>query len=272
MTRECLAFVAAVCVVLGVAALSTGDASGQIAEPKAGQEGKDVVWIPTPAELIDTMLDLAAVTPQDFVIDLGSGDGRNVIAAARRGAHALGVEYNPDLVEISRQRAREAGVPRLATFVQGDMYAADVSRATVLALFLKPENLDRMRDKLLALEPGTRIVFNTFGVTDWEPDATRTIGPPCRVWCTAMLVKVPAQVSGDWNLDGRILRLKQYYQFVKGTLGAEEVAGRLDGRQITFRTPESEFSGRVSGDRIEGQVTKIDSQRSWTATRINAVP
>src|SRR5215217_4030128 len=107
-------------------------------EPTAGQPGKDVVWVPTPQPVVEKMMDLAEVTPRDFVIDLGSGDGRNVIAAARRGARALGIEYNPDLVELSRRLAKEAGVSDRATFVQGDMYEADISDATVLALFLKP--------------------------------------------------------------------------------------------------------------------------------------
>ena len=143
------------CRIVALALLCSG--SQAPFEPKAGQPGKDVVWVPTPHEIVEKMLDMADVTPQDFVMDLGSGDGRNVIAAARRGARGLGVEYNPDLVELSRRLAREAGVANRATFVQGDMYEADVSQATVLALFLKPENLDRMQDKFLAMKPGTRI-------------------------------------------------------------------------------------------------------------------
>ena len=146
-----------------------------VAPPTPGQPGKDVVWVPTSPELVEKMLDMGEVTSNDFVIDLGSGDGRNVIAAAKRGARALGVEYNPDLVELSRQRAAADHVSDKATFVQGDMYAADVSQATVLALFLTPEVLDRMTDKFLAMKPGARIVLNTFPITDWEPDATETI-------------------------------------------------------------------------------------------------
>jgi SAM-dependent methyltransferase len=144
------------------------------------------------------MLDMAEVSPNDFVIDLGSGDGRNVIAAAKRGARALGVEYNPDLVELSRQHAAAAHVSDKATFVQGDMYAADVSQATVLALFLTPEVLDRMTDKFLAMKPGARIVLNSFPITDWEPDETETIAS-CKAWCTAILVIVPARVDGTWQ-------------------------------------------------------------------------
>ena len=139
-------------------------------EPEVGQPGKDVVWVPTTPELVEKMLDMAKVTPQDFVVDLGSGDGRNVIAAAKRGATAVGFEYNPDMVELSRRRAREAGVADRAPFVEGDMFEADFSKATVLALFLLTENLDRLKDKFLKLKPGTRIVLNTFGVSGWEAD------------------------------------------------------------------------------------------------------
>ena len=138
-----------------------------------GQEGKDVVWVPTSPELLEKMLDMAKVTPQDFVMDLGSGDGRNIIAAAKRGANGLGVEFNPDMVALSEQLAREAGVSDRAKFVQGDMYAADISKATVLALFLLPHNLEQLQDKFLALPPGTRIVMNTFTLPGWEAGCHR---------------------------------------------------------------------------------------------------
>ena len=146
---------------------------------RLGQAGKDVVWVPTPPELVEKMLDMARVTPQDVVIDLGSGDGRNVISAAKRGARAIGVEYNPDMVALSRQKAQEAGVADRATFIEGDMYEADISKATVLALFLLTSNLDKLAPKFLALKPGTRIVNNTFHVTNWEADASETIEGTC---------------------------------------------------------------------------------------------
>jgi precorrin-6B methylase 2 len=242
-------------------------AAQTILEPTAGQPGKDVVWVPTPPEVVDKMLDMAEVTPRDFVMDLGSGDGRNVIAAARRGARALGVEYNPDLVELSRTRARDAGVADKATFVQGDMYQADLSQATVLALFLKPENLDELRDKFLTMKPGTRIVLNTFPVTDWEPDVTATMGAPCKVWCTAMLVIVPARVAGTWQAGHAQMTLRQDYQFVRGTLGADQVTGRLHGAEITLKSGDTEYTGRVIGDRIEGTATREGRQAAWTAMR-----
>ena len=160
-------------------------------KPKVGQEGRDSVWVPTSPELVEKMLDIAKVTADDYVIDLGSGDGRMVIAAAKRGARALGVEFNPDMVKLAQQLAAEAGVADRATFVQGDMFEADISKATVLALFLLPDNLRRLEPKFRALRPGTRIVVNSFGVPDWKPDVTETLTDNCTSWCTAMLYRVP---------------------------------------------------------------------------------
>jgi SAM-dependent methyltransferase len=161
--------------------------------PEVGQQGKEVVWVPTPPELVEKMLDLARVGPNDYVVDLGSGDGRNVIAAAKRGARALGVEYNPDMVELSRRLAAEAGVSEKAKFVQGDMFEADFSEATVMAMFLLPDNLTRLKPKMEKLKPGTRIVLNTFGVPGWRADVTERIEGNCSSWCTAMLYTLPAK-------------------------------------------------------------------------------
>jgi SAM-dependent methyltransferase len=245
-------------------------AAQSIYQPTAGQPGKDVVWVPTPPEVVEKMLDLAKVTPDDFVIDLGSGDGRNIIAAAKRGARALGVEFNPDLVELSRRRAKEAGVAGRAAFVQGDMYKADISQASVLALFLTPEVLDQMRDKFLAMKPGTRIVVNTFPVTDWEPDVTETTPAPCKIWCTTMLMIVPAQVAGTWRAGDVQMTLRQDFQFVRGKMGEAEVTGRLRGDEITLRVGETEYVGRVAGDHIEGTVTTDGKQSRWQARRNRA--
>src|SRR5688572_17761580 len=142
-------------------------------EPVVGQEGKDVIWVPTPYALVEKMLDMAKVTPRDFVVDLGSGDGRNVIAAAKRGARALGVEYNPKMVELSRRIAATEGVADKATFVEGDMFEADISQATVLALFLLTDNLNKLAPRFLTLRPGTRIVSNGFEITGWTADDTQ---------------------------------------------------------------------------------------------------
>ena len=236
-------------------------------EPTVGQEGKDVVWVPTPPVLVEKMLDLAKVTADDYVIDLGSGDGRNVIAAARRGARALGVEYNPDMVELSRRRAKQEGVADKATFIQGDMYEADISAATVMALFLLPENLNRLAPKFLALKPGTRIVANAFGIDGWEADVTEQAEGECGSWCTALLYIVPAKVAGTWRLGKEELTLQQSFQKVTGTLSLNGKSrplsdGRLRGDVITFTAGDMRYEGRVSGDAIRGM------GRSWSATRV----
>jgi SAM-dependent methyltransferase len=160
-------------------------------EPYVGQPGKDVIWVPTPASLVEKMLDMAAVTAKDYVMDLGSGDGRNIIAAAKRGARALGVEYDPKLVELSRRRAAAEGVADRARFVQGDMFEADISQATVLALFLLPDNLEQLKPKFERLRPGTRIVTNGYQISGWEAAEVGVAGGDCAPWCTAYLYVVP---------------------------------------------------------------------------------
>ena len=234
-------------------------------EPVVGQSGRDVVWVPTPAVLVDKMLDVAKVTPQDFVMDLGSGDGRNIIAAAKRGARALGVEYNPDMVEFSNRMAEKEGVAEKARFVQGDMYVADISQATVLALFLLPENLNKLADKFLALKPGSRIVANHFAVSGWEPDESGRAEGDCGSWCNWLLYIVPAQAAGRWRLQKGELELEQKYQMLSGTLHLNGVRttvenGRLLGEQITFTLGGKEFKGKVSGDAMAGS--------GWNATRL----
>jgi SAM-dependent methyltransferase len=243
-------------------------------EPKVGQPGKDVVWVPTPEALVEKMLDLAKVTPQDFVVDLGSGDGRNIIAAARRGARGLGVEYNPDMVALSRRNAAQQGVSDKAQFVEGDMFAAEFSEATVLALFLLPDNMRTLRPKFLALKPGTRIVANTFGFDDWEPDATETLPGECGSWCNALLWIVPAQARGTWRLADGTLTLRQDYQKLYGSLrlGNDEAPienGRMRGDEMRFTSSGAQYTGRVSGDRIEGTVVSGSQTRNWNATREN---
>lgn len=263
-----------VIAVLSVLML-VGAAAAQEREfvPEVGQPGKDVVWVPTPEPMVEKMLDLAKVTPQDFVIDLGSGDGRNVIAAAKRGARGLGVEYNPDMVNLSKRLAEKAGVADRAQFVQGDMFEADISKATVLALFLLPSNLARLKDKFLALPPGTRLVMNTFGIQDWTPDETETL-PDCTSWCTAMLYIVPARVAGTWRLpQGGELTLTQQYQMVTGTGKttdgqALQFTGRLRGADITLTAEGRELKGRVNGNTIEGTMTVNGKPSPVRLTRV----
>jgi SAM-dependent methyltransferase len=238
-------------------------------EPQEGQEGKDVVWVPTNDALVDMMLDIAEVRPTDFVIDLGSGDGRTVIAAAQRGARALGVEYNPDMVELSRRRAFEAGVAHKVFFDNGDLFETDLSRASVITMFLLPEINMRLRPRLLDLEPGTRIVSNSFSMEDWEADERQSIGEEegCESWCTALLWIVPAKVAGTWRLGGEDLRLEQQFQTVSGTLGKRRVRdGRLRGTEISFAIGGRRYSGHVNGHTMDGTIGG-PAGPTWKATR-----
>ena len=228
--------------------------------PQSGQEGKDVVWVPTPQVLVEKMLDMAHVTPRDVVMDLGSGDGRTVIAAARRGATAIGVEFNPKMVELSRKNARDAGVSRKATFIEGDLFEADLSKATVITMFLLPHINVKLRPEILDLKPGTRIVSNSFTMEDWEADETEQVSEGCTSWCTALLWIVPAKVEGAWSTSQGDLELKQNFQMVSGTMGGKPINdGRLRGDQFTFTAGGTNHTVTVNGNTMQGG--------GWTATR-----
>jgi hypothetical protein len=238
-------------------------------QPQVGQGGKDVVWVPTPQSLVDKMLDMAKVTSQDFVMDLGSGDGRTVITAAKRGARAMGIEYNPDMVELSKQNAAKEGMTDRAEFVKADLFETDLSKATVITMFLLPDINLRLRPKILDLKPGTRIVSNTFTMEAWTADEVATVGEDCTSWCTALFWIVPAKVAGTWTTSGGGLTLTQEFQMVSGTMkqGAASVPvseGRLRGDEITFAVAGVVFKGKVNGDTMQGT---NDKGASWTATR-----
>ncbi len=242
-------------------------------EPRLGQPGKDVIWVPTPAPLVEKMLDLAKVTASDTVIDLGSGDGRLVIAAARRGARAVGIEFAPEMVAISRQRATQAGVADRVRFVEGDLFAQDLSEATVVTMFLLPELNLRLRPRLLRLRPGTRVVSNTFGLGDWVADTIAAVGGECVAWCTAQLWVVPADVRGTWRGAVGTLVLRQDFQVVSGTLTAKDAPvtisrGRLLGDRLSFSVGGVEYAGRVSGDLVEGVTTANGAPAPWTIRRV----
>lgn len=256
----------------GLWAQATAPATQEGFQPQVGQAGKDVVWVPTPYVLVEKMLDMAKVGPQDLVMDLGSGDGRNIIAAAKRGARAIGVEYNPNMVDLSRKTAAKEGVSDKATFIEGDMFEADISKATVLALFLLPDNLRRLTPKFLDLKPGTRIVGNTFGIEGWAPDETDTSGGDCGSWCQSLLWIVPAKVAGTWRLPKGELALSQSFQVIAGTLTVGGTAtpivnGKLRGDQISFSAAGTEYAGRVEGDSISGTMKSGSNSGSWNATR-----
>ena len=244
---------------------------GREFEPQVGQAGKDVVWVPTAQTLVDKMLDMAKAAPGDYVIDLGSGDGRTVITAAKRGIKAHGIEYNPDMVALSKRNAEAAGVADRATFVNADIFESDFSQATVLTLFLLTDINIRLRPTILKMKPGTRVVSNTFTMGDWEPDQTVQAPEGCQSFCRANLWIVPAQVAGTWQLGGSELTLAQTYQTFTGKITTGNVIaplkGRLDGDRIVFTAAGTEYTGRVSGAAMEGTARKNGAETPWKAAR-----
>jgi hypothetical protein len=237
-------------------------------EPQVGQAGKDVVWVPSPQVLVDRMLDMAKVTPQDYLIDLGSGDGRTVITAAKRGVRALGIEYNPDMVEVSKRNAATEGVSDKATFVKADIFESDFSKATVITMFLLTELNVRLRPRLLELKPGTRLVSNSFTMEEWEADETAEVaGDQCTSWCRALMWIVPAKVNGVWQVADRDLKLEQKFQMISGTLGSDPITdGRLRGDEVTFNVGNVKYTGRVNGNSMSGTASG-GTNGTWTATR-----
>lgn len=241
-------------------------------EPEVGQAGKDVVWVPTAQALVDRMLDMAKLTAKDIHFDLGSGDGRTVITAAKRGATATGVEYNPDMVELSRRNLAKEKIAGKATFIQGDIFETDFSQATVITLFLLPELNVKLRPKILAMKPGTRVVSNSFTMGDWKSDESQTASKECSSYCTAYLWIVPAKVDGIWKSGKEEIKFAQEYQMVHGSVGsggklAPVLNGRLRGEDISFTAGDGRYAGKVSGDRIEGTVTSGGKTSPWVATR-----
>ncbi len=257
---------------LFVLALLAGAAGADETPVLPGHPGKDVIWVPTSPALVEKMLDMAKVGPGDFLMDLGSGDGRTVITAAKRGARAMGIEYNPDMVELSKRNAAKEGVSDRATFVKADLFESDFSQATVVTMFLLPSINLKLRPKILDLKPGTRIVSNTFTMEDWTPDDTQTVDN-CESWCTALLWIVPAKVEGTWRLPQGELTLTQQFQMVSGTLtsGGTSVPvseGRLAGDQIAFSAGSARYAGRVTGNAMEGSVSSGNGGASWKAVKV----
>ena len=240
--------------------------------PEVGQAGKDVVWVPTPQSLVDKMLSIAEVTSKDFIIDLGSGDGRTVITAARLGARARGIEYNPEMVALSKKNAEEAKVSGRTEFIEADLYETDLSQATVITMFLLPEINLKLRPRLLELKPGTRIVSNTFTMGDWEPDIETTTDDNWNSWNMALLWIVPAKAEGKWKLGQNQLTLIQEFQFLEGELNANGKVtmvndGRLRGDRISFTIDGAVYTGRVTENKMSGTVISGGTTREWSATK-----
>ncbi len=278
-------------VLLVIAALApSGAATAQDKEytPSVGQEGKDVIWVPTPQALVERMLDMAKLTPNDIHYDLGSGDGRTVITAAKRGAEAVGVEFNPDMVALSERAAAKEGVSARAKFINGDIFQTDFSHATVVTLYLLPSLNVKLRPTILRMKPGTRVVSHAFSMDDWQPDLTDNVEGR-----TAYLWIVPAPVEGTWRWSvagsGQKeyeLVLRQQFQHAEGLVKLDN--GRmgqlrnvkLNGDQLSFSIHEiagtsgtirRDYTGRVSGNTIQGVFKLPDSgsEVKWTATRLN---
>ena len=244
-------------------------------KPQVGQAGKDVIWVPTPEAVVERMLSMAKVGPSDFVMDLGSGDGRIAIAAAKKfGARSLGIEYNPNMVELSRRAARKAGVAGKAKFSNADIFQTDFSQATVITMYLLPDLNLKLRPTILEMKPGTRVASHQFNMGDWEPDETADVeGRSAYLWI------VPAKVAGSWHLQAGAqsydLSLTQSFQKVtgvakEGSRALEVHDSKLMGDQIVLVIGSGaprEFSGRVSGDTMEGTVRSGGADARWTATR-----
>lgn len=257
LLRSVLPFVSMALVSVAAWAQTT-TAPATAYTPSVGQAGKDVVWVPTPQALVDRMLDMAKLTKSDYLMDLGSGDGRTVITAAKRGATAHGVEYNPDMVKLSVDAARKEGVSAKATFQQADLFTVDLSKATVITMFLLPDINIRLRPKILALKPGTRIVSNSFTMGDWEADETATVDTSanCESWCTAYFWLVPAKVEGTHKTAAGEVRLKQTYQKLTGTLTSQGrtvpiESGKVRGEQVSFKAGGKDYNGRFAGGKLE---------------------
>ena len=243
-------------------------------EPYSGQAGKDVVWVPTPQALVDRMLDMARLTTNDVHYDLGSGDGRTVITAAKRGGKAYGIEYNPEMVTLARRNAQKEGVGDKAIFKQGDIFTdeakKDYTQASVITLFLLPDLNVKLRPILLDMKPGVRVVSNSFTMGEWKEDEKIAAGGDCTSWCTAYLWIIPAKVTGNWKTARGTLSLKQEFQMLSGTLGTGNAVikdAKMNGYEISFNAGGTQYNGRINGDVMEGTYKGADGSGKWSAAK-----
>ena len=245
-------------------------------EPHSGQPGKDVVWVPTNDELVEGMLRMAQVKPTDLVYDLGAGDGKIAIAAARDfGARSVGIEYNPDMVKLANCLVKAEGVEGKTKIVQGDIFETDFSRATVVTLYLLPELNVRLRPTILKMKPGTRVVSHSFLMDDWEPDERlATEHGQAYFWI------VPAQIAGRWTLrapdskESIDLQLEQTFQQVTGVAGETKRSltdTSLRGDELKFSFTENgepvKVVARVNGNKMDAQVTRGSKTKKYLGTR-----
>jgi Methyltransferase domain len=286
MTAARLRMLTISALALGVAIIYASGAHAQTREqcekqyaPRIGERGKDVIWVPTVDALTLAMLKAARVTERDYVVDLGAGDGKIPIAAAKHfGARALGVEYNPQLVKLAQCNVRAEGVAGKVEIREGDIFQTNFSQATVLTLYLLSDLNMRLRPTILKMQPGTRVVSNTFKMGDWSPDEfiESEVGNT-----RAYLWIVPASVEGAWRFqeangaDAFRVNLKQHFQEVQGVLlgssrGDSLRDARLQGANIEFtlaRGEQVKVKGVVAGDRIDAQVERAGAARSYVGLR-----
>jgi SAM-dependent methyltransferase len=236
----------------------------EIYQPRLRQPGKDVMWLPTPDEMVTRMLDVAKVHKGDLVYDLGAGEGRLPIAAAKRGATAVGIEYDPAMAALARRNAARAGVADKVTIITGDIFKEDFSKATVVTLYLLPELNLQMRPQLLAMKPGTRIVSHQWDMGEWEADEAIVQGSG-----EAFLWIVPANVAGRWTLrdergwDAQV-DITQRFQRIGGTITVRDKTHPLLGAYVTGPTLGFTFEdadatvksirAQVDGERLAGQI------------------
>lgn len=241
--------------------------------PELGQEGKDVIWYPTPQELVDVMIDMADLSSADYLIDLGSGDGRIVIAAAKKGIKAAGIEFNPDMVEFSKKNAEKEGVADKTDFVEADFFEYDLSKATVITMFLLPRLNAKLKPKLLDLKPGTRIITNTFSMEDWTYDAKEMVDDETITWNTAYLWIVPAKVEGLWKFPEGEMELTQNYQMVSGKMNKNGNShaiseGKLRGDILNFTCNGVKYECTVNYNEMKGTAAKDEKTTAWEAVKI----
>lgn len=241
-------------------------------KPELGQEGKDVIWYPTPQELVDVMIDMADLTSADYLIDLGSGDGRIVIAAAKKGISAAGIEFNPDMVEYSKKNAEKEGVADKTTFIEADFFEYDLSKATVITMFLLPRLNAKLKPVLLELKPGTRIITNTFSMEDWIYDEKREVDDETITWNTAYLWIVPAKVEGLWEFTDGEMELTRKYQMVSGKMNINGNSysiseGKLRGDFLSFTCNGIDYKCTVSNNEMNGVAVKDGKTTAWEAVK-----
>jgi SAM-dependent methyltransferase len=247
-------------------------------EPQVGQAGKDVIWVPTPDEVVDRMLRMAQVGPNDLVYDLGAGDGKIAIAAAKKfGARSVGIEYNPEMAKHAQGNAEKAGVTGKARIINGDIFVTDFSQATVVTMYLLPALNLKLRPTILSMRPGTRVVSHSFTMEDWEADEISSMdGRRAYFWL------VPANVNGGWSLETggekAELSFEQRFQKIEGSVGLGHTQGglrepRLRGFNISFTYVDNngvkrDYNGRVTGGRMEGSFRADNgTEGRWSATK-----